>query len=518
MKKLFLLLCICWSISTESQPFNPVKVLNVRVTSAPVTLDWNGQATLAEAPYILNLQEGLFTYEFYHGQKLVHGAAQEVRKSKDFKEYTFKIREDAKWSDGRQVFAQDFVDSWLRLLSPQSTSIYVYYLFDVVNAKEFNAGTVTSSDSVGVKAVDDRTLVVKLKRAMPNWEVNTAFWPLFPIRKDRIEKYGNNWWRAGILTSNGPYIFESYEVGKNIVFKRNPHYHRHRSNVDEISFQIVVDHEQALKKYEANYFSFLVGLPISSYAKLSKRKDFQWISFQRINLFGLNLEKFPMTSKDFRLAILHAIDRRKLVADSGNLYQESDTLIPRPLAGSEKPAFIDYDPKKAKEYLKKSGIVIDKKLKVRLLTEIVEPFQSMARKIQGMLQKNLGIQVEVAALQNQDYSTYMNLGDYNGTLISWTAKVLSSQDFLLPYSGDASQNRMHFVNPGFDQWIYEGMRVTTDRERAAAFHQAQKVVSVDEAIMTPLFTEKRGVLVNPRVQHVYFNHMSVPILKDARMP
>jgi oligopeptide transport system substrate-binding protein len=519
MRKALLLIALAFTVpaSSPAQPLSRTKILNVRVTSAPVTLDWNGQATLAEAPYILNLQEGLFTYEYYQTQKLVHGVAQEVRKSKDFKEYTFKIRDDAKWSDGRQVYAQDFVDSWLRLLSPQSTSIYVYYLFDVVNAKEYNAGTVTTAESVGIKAIDDRTLVVRLKRSMPNWEVNTAFWPLFPIRKDQIEKFGNNWWRAGILITNGPYTFDSYEVGKSIVFKRNPHYHRHRSNIDEISFQILVDNDQALKKYEAGTFPFLVGLPTSSYAKLSMRKDFKWIEFRRINLFGLNLDKYPMTNKDFRMAVLLGLERKKLLEGTGDLFRESPTLIPAPLPGSEKPAVIETDIAKAKEHLKKSGVVLDKKLKIRLLTEIAEPFQSMAKKIAAQLQKNLGLSVEVAALQNQEYTTYMNLGDFSATLISWTAKVLSPQDFLLPYSGDAKSNRMHFTNPFFDQWIYEGMRVTADRDRSAAFFQAQKVVSIDDAIMTPLFTEKRGVLIHPEFQHIYFNHMGVPILKDARM-
>ncbi|MBS1959663.1 MAG: peptide ABC transporter substrate-binding protein [Bdellovibrionales bacterium] len=515
-KQLKLVILIAVSLCANAASPPKLKILNVRVTSAPVSLDWNGQATLTEAPYVQNLQEGLYAYE-YPSQRIAPAVAVGVKKSTDMKEYTFKIRDDAKWSDGRAVFAQDFVDSWMRLLSPQSTSIYVYYLFDILNAKEYNAGSMKAGEGVGIKATDDRTLVVKLKRPMQSWEVNTAFWPLFPVRKDQIEKYGNNWWRAGIMLSNGPYTFDSYETGKKIVFKRNPHYHRHQSNVDEIDFQVVVNHEEALKKFESGHFTFLVGLPNDQYKKLQKRKDFQWIEFRRINLFGLNLSKYPMTSKDFRFAVLHAIDRKKLIEGNSDLFKLSPTLIPRGLPGSEKDAFLPFDILKAKEYLKKSGIVSDKKFKLRLLTEIVEPFYSIGKKIQTQLQKNLGINVELAALQNQEYTTYMNLGDYNATLLSWTAKVLSPQDFLLPYSGDASQNRMHFENPFFDQWIYEGMKASSHTDRSNAYYQAQKVVCVDEAIISPLFTELRGVLVSPKVQNIYFNHMGIPILKDVRL-
>ncbi len=494
-----------------------IKTLPVRVTAAPFSLDWNGQATLAEAPYVVNLQEGLYTYE-YPMQRLVPAIASGVKKSKDLREYTFRIREDARWSDGRAVYAQDFVDSWLRLLSPSSTSIYVYYLFDIENAKEFNANQLSPGKTVGIKAVDDRTLVVKLKRPLQSWEVNTAFWPLFPIRKDLIEKYGNNWWRAGILVSNGPYVFDSNESNKRIIFKRNPHYHRHQSNVDQIEFQVLINHDEALKKFNSGHFRFLVGLPNHKYDELSKRKEFQWIEFRRMNLFGLNAGRFPMNSRDFRLAIMYALDRKKITDGNLSIFKPSATLIPKGLPGAEKAASIEFNLTKAKEHLKKSGIVIDKKFKIKILTEIVEPFYSIGQKIQNQLEKNLGITVEYSALPNQEYSSQMNLGDYHGTLLSWTAKVLSPQDFLLPYSGDASQNRMHFTNPFFDQWIYEGMRAADHEERTQAFYQAQKVVCIDEGIMMPLFSELRGVLLSPKIQNIHFNHMGVPILKDVRAP
>lgn len=493
------------------------RTLQVRVTAAPVTLDWNGQATLAEAPYVLNLQEGLYSFE-YPNPRLAPAVASGVKKSKDLREYTFKIRDDARWSDGRAVTAQDFVDSWMRLLSPQSTSIYVYYLFDIENAKEFNSGKMKPGDTVGIQAKDEKTLVVKLKRPLQSWEVNTAFWPLFPIRRDQIEKYGSHWWRAGILLSNGPYTFESYEPGKRVVFKRNPHYHRHQSNVDQIDFQVVIDSSDALKKYESGQFQLLVGLPTQLYPTLSKRRDFQWIEFRRIYLFGLNLKKYPMTNRDFRLAFLHSIDRKSLAEGTASIFKLSSTLIPKGLPGSDRPASLDLNVAKAREHLKKSGVNLGPDFKIQLLTEIAEPFQSTAKKIQSQIQKNLGIKVEVSALPNEQYSTYMNLGEYDGTLLSWTAKVLSPQDFLLPYSGDASQNRMHFLNPTFDQWIYDGMKAPQHDERATAYFNAQKTVSIDEAIMIPLFTELRGVLIRPKTENAYFNHMGVPLLKDIRIP
>ena len=492
------------------------KILNVRLVDPPVNLDWNGLSTMLEAPLVINLCEGLFTYS-YPGGKLVPGIAESLEKSKDLTEYTFRIRKDAKWSDGRAIYAQDFIDAWTRLVSPQATSIYSYYLFDVLNAKEYNAKSVSQASEIGIKAIDDHTLKVKLKRPVKNWEANTAFWPLYPIRKDQIEKYGSNWWRAGVLVSSGPFIFDSYEAGKKVVLKRNPFYKRYQSNIDEIDFQLVDDQTEALKKYKDGYFDFLWGMPFSATQTLKGGNDYQVMTIMRGHLLGLNTEKYPMSNKEFRLAVLSAIDPKELLPKGANQLTLAQTLIPPPLSGSEKAAVTPYNPKAAREHLKKSGVIMGKGTQIRLLTSIAEPYQSVAKLVQAQLNKNLGLNIELAALQTQEYTAYMNLGDYNATLISWTAKVLSPQDFLLPYSGEAAYNRMHFKNSFYDQWIFEGAQAKTDKDSDAAFFNAQKVIAVDEAVITPLSYEKSANLVRPKVKHLYFNHMGIPILKDVEV-
>lgn len=113
------------------------KSINIHLPDSPATLDWNGMVTNPEAPIIHLLQEGLYGFDPVTG-KLVPQLAAGVKKSKDLKEYTFTIRKDARWSDGIPVTAHDFVDSWLRLLSPQSTSLYLYYLNDVEGARAYH--------------------------------------------------------------------------------------------------------------------------------------------------------------------------------------------------------------------------------------------------------------------------------------------------------------------------------------------------------------------------------------------
>lgn len=497
-------------------PLSDAKTLEARLAAAPVTLDWNGQATLEEAPIMINICEGLFTYD-YANKKLIPGLASSLKKSKDLTEYTFEIRSDAKWSDGRAVYAQDFVDAWVRLVSPQSTSIYSYYLFGVANAREYNSKQIKAADEIGVKAVGDRTLVVKLKRPTQNWEATTAFWPLFPIRKDLMEKLGTNWWRAGVLVSSGPFIFDSYEPGKKVILKRNKYYNRSRSNVDQIQLNILSDHEAALKRYDDKLLPYISNLPTAVANERSTRKDYQSIPLLRHYVMAFNAEKFPFNNQTFRRAIVTAVDRSILIPKGAKHLRLADTFIPQPLPGSQKAITTKFNVAEAKELLKKSGIVMGPNSKIRILTIISEPYHSVAKSIQAQLQKNLGLNVELAALQSQEYNAYMNLSDYNISLMSWTAKVVSPQDFLLPYSGEALANRTHYSSPFYDQWIFEGMQATTAKEAEDSFYHAQKFISNEQGVLNPLFFETSGALIGPTVKRLYFDHMGLPIFRDVQL-
>jgi oligopeptide transport system substrate-binding protein len=491
------------------------KTLNARMVDIPVSFDWTGQVTMAEAPIITNICEGLYGYQ-YPKETLIPQIAASLKKSKDFTEYTFTLRPDAKWSDGRPIYAQDFVDGWMRLLSPQSPSIYIYYLYDVYKAKEYNQGKTTNRDEIGIKALDDHTLWVKLKRPMQNWEINTAFWPLFPVRKDQIEKYGANWWRAGILVSSGPYVVDSYEPGSKVTLKRNAFYGKTKSNVDQVVIQILQSHEAAFNLYQNKKLDLMADLPFEQMATLSKRPDFHLIDLLRVHYFGINTDKFPMNNKIFRRAILSAIDKYNVGPTGAINLKPAGTMIEPPLVGSAKNAFVPYNPVEAKKLLLQSGMVVNSSLKLNLLTTLSEPFATIGKKIQEQLSKTLGLTVELSALQNQEYNAYMNLGDYNGFINSWTAKVAAPQDFLLPLAG--SHNRAHFVNSFFDQYIFEGMEALTSTHAEEAFYKAQKLIADEEAVITPLFFEKSGALVQPSIKNLYFNKQGLMVLKDVVVP
>ena len=513
MKALAVLLS--WSLVANAADL-PAKsnphTLHVRLTEIPVNLDWNGSAGLGEAPIIVNVAEGLFGYE-YPSRRLVPMIAESVQKSKDLKEYTFKIRKGTKWSDGRPVYAQDFVDAWLKVLYPQATSFYYYYLFDIENGEAFHGRRIQSADSVGIKATSDDTLVVKLKTPQQNWEANTAFWPFFPARKDLEEKHGAKLWRPGFMVSTGPYIYESYEPGKKAILKPNPHYVRSKTNVDEIDFEFGISDEDALKKFNAGEFQFLYNLSFNQIEKLSKKTE--PIKLFRHHVFSMNTDKFPMSNKEFRLAILSAINPDELISKGASPLRIAKTLIPPPMMASDQPTTLPFNPVAAKEHLKNSGILLTKNLIPRILTAFSEPYLSIGKMIQKQLKENLGMETELAALQSNEYKAYYNLGDYNATITTWTAKALSPQDFLLPYAHREDLNKPASIAAQYTAMIQEGMQASDSKKATQAFHRAQEFISSTEAMVKPLYFEDGAFLKSSKIKNLYFNHQGIPVLREV---
>ena len=490
------------------------RTLTLHLLDAPATLDWNGAVTNPEAPIIHLMEEGLFQFSPSTG-KLVPALAESVAKSKDLKTYTFKIRKDAQWSDGKPIRAQDFVDSWIRLLSPHSTSLYPYYLFEIVGAREYHTAKNGDAASVGVSAQDERTLVVKLSKPISEWERVPTFWPLFPIRKDALERFGDQAWRPGAILSSGPFVYDSSESGKKITLKRNPYYRRAKTNVDQVDVYFDQDLERVYERYRDGFYSFIQFLPNEKIKALAKAREFRQPPIYRNHILVANARKYPMSIRDFRAAVMQSIDTSVLSQGREVSLSPSRNMVPVPLRGSEEQVVEKSDPKEAFRLLKSSGVVPSKQLKLRILTRLGEPFGSMGKAIQEQIQKTLGIEVELASLRPQEFGTYASLNDYDLIMVYWNAKIPNARDFLFPYSGLSTNSRLKFSSPVYDQWVEQLGESDSDIRGRQALHEAMTEYVRTQRVVLPLVDEKSAILVSPKLKNLYFNFMGFPYLNDV---
>ena len=158
------------------------------------------------------------------------GMAESWSLNEDGTVYTFKINQNAKWSNGDEVIADDFIWSWKRVLTQSLGSQYTDMLYYVKNAKKFYNGEIKDFSEVGIKALDKYTLEVVLENSTPFFLGLLSHYSTWPVHKDTVLKYGDiddrngQWTRPGNFVCNGPFQLKSWELNNKIVVEKNTYY------------------------------------------------------------------------------------------------------------------------------------------------------------------------------------------------------------------------------------------------------------------------------------------------------
>ena len=324
----------------------------------PETLDPSIITGQPEGRVVNALFEGLCAYN--EDGQAVPGVAERWEISPDGKTYTFHLRPDAKWSDGSALTARDFVASWKRTLTPETGSQYNYQLFPVKNAQAFAERKITDFTQVGVRAVDDRTLVVKLENPTPYFIQLCAFSTLHPVPVKLIERLGDDWVKPGNLIGNGAYTLEDWRINDRIRLKKNPHYwDRDGVRLETIDVLPISDANVAFNFYASGLADLLMdkGLaPPALLDDLKKRKDFHAAPFLGIYFLRYNCERGPFRDERVRRAFSLAVDKKRIVEKitrAGEL--AAPGFVPPGIPGYEGTEGAPFDSKEAARLMTEAG-------------------------------------------------------------------------------------------------------------------------------------------------------------------
>lgn len=228
------------------------KEINVSNSSDIPTLDPSKATDAVSFEAMTNTMEGLLRID--ENNKVVPGVAETWETSEDGLTWTFNLRKDSKWSNGDPVTAHDFEYSWKRTLDPATASEYGFIMHDIVGAKEFNLGESTDKESVGVKALDDYTLEVKLVRPVTYFDKLMAFGTYLPQNQKFVEAQGDEFGTTVESTLyNGPFVMSEWKIEDQYSFSKNPTYWDASTvKLDKVNTKIVKDANAALNLYETD--------------------------------------------------------------------------------------------------------------------------------------------------------------------------------------------------------------------------------------------------------------------------
>ncbi len=497
------------------------KVFRMAIGSEPPNLD--PQLGTDSVSILIDnaVLEGLV--RVYNGN-VVAGMAETWDISEDGLTYTFHLR-DAQWSDGQKVTAQDFEYSFLRLLDPATASEYAFQGYYIVNGEEFNTGKITDATQVGVKALDEKTLEIKLKAPTKYFLALTGFLSFMPSRKDLVEQYKEGYAAdASKAVYNGPFILKDWQHDASVTVEKNPNYwNKEAIKLDKVEMTIVTDSKTAINMYEAGDID-IVGLSkdfIAQYDAAGKANYFatgaEW--YFQLNLKGKSAQtgKF-LSNVNFRHAVGYAVDRQAFcdqVLKNGSTPAQR-YILPL-LAGSQdkfaKEYPYEYYPKtadvaKAKELLdaalKEIGTTADKMPSFEYLTDDSDVARTQAEAIQDMLSKNLGIKLEIKQVQFKQRLELMEAHDYDFSSSGWLPDYDDPMTYVDLWVTGGGHNNTNWSNPKYDELIQFAKTSPDAKLRADAMADAEKLLMEDGPII-PIYFRQGVFAIQPYVKGIIRN-------------
>ncbi|MEF7656355.1 peptide ABC transporter substrate-binding protein [Bacillus thuringiensis] len=500
------------------------QVLNRTENQEIPTMDVSKSTDTLGSQILGNTMEGL--YRLDKDNKPIPAAAESSSKSEDGKKYTFKLRKDAKWSNGDPVTAKDFVYAWQRLLDKNTAAEYAFIAFYIKNAEAINKGEKPLTD-LGAKAVDDYTLEVELEKPVPYFLNLMAFPSYYPLNEKFVKEKGDKFGlEADTTLYNGPFVMASWKHEQGWQLKKNDKYWDNKTvKLEEINYSVVKEVATKVNLYDTGSidFTLLSGEFVDKY----KSNKEEYGEYSEASTFFLRLNQkrngqdTPLKSKKLREAIALSIDKKGLanvILNNGS--KATDQLVPKGLAtGPDGKDYQDtfknglkYDPKKgaaaweaAKKELGKDQVTIE------LLSYDDGTAKKIADYFKDQIEKNLkGVTVNTKIQPFKQKLKLESAQDYEVSFAGWSPDYSDPMTFIDMFESKSPYNQMSYSNPKYDEMVAKaGNELLSDpKKRWETLGKAEKLFLEEDAGLVPLYQTGRAYVMKPNVKGIVKHNIS----------
>ncbi len=483
------------------------KILLFGNGSEPQDIDPQIVTGVPENKVINAFFEGLVSYG-PQDQDTVGGVAERWDISADALTYTFHLRADARWSNGDPVTAHDFVRSYQRILSPALAAEYAYKFNAVVGAEEFRRGDLTDFSQVGFKAIDNRTLEVRLKHRVPYLIEAMKHYAWFPVHLPTIEKHGGGtrrgtaWTRQENFVGNGPFVLKSWKPNQVIVAERSPTYwDRDNVKLDAIHFFPTENLETEERMFRTGQLHKTYELPaakIDVYQRdfpESYRSDTYYGSYY----FRFNVTRKPLDDVRVRRALSIAIDRESLARNVVRGGMQPAYGMAPPTAKFTARAKLGGDVAEARRLLAEAGYPEGRGFpRIELLYNTQDNHRRVCEALQEMWRQNLGIEV---GLVNQEWKVYlrsMDVLDYDMARGGWIGDYNDPHTFYDTFITGGGNNRTGWSNARYDQLLRDTGFAADEKARMELYQQMEEII-VEELPIMPVYFYRKVYALSPKV-------------------
>ncbi len=490
------------------------EVLNLYGTE-PLTLDPAVSAEMTSHSDIMQLFSGLVCLD--DNLEPVPDIAQIWQVSDDGRTYTFYLRNDVRFHNGREVKAEDFKYSWERACDPAIRSLTAAtYLGDIVGVKGVLAGETKGIS--GVKVIDDYTLQVTIDAPKSYFLSKLTYPTAFVVDRANVES-GGEWWREP--NGTGPFKLGQWDENSLLVLEKNELYYGELAKVNYVVFQLWGG--MPMNMYETGkidvtdvYQSYIDKVTDESGPFYRELAIVPELSFFYI---GFNCSKPPFDDVNIRRAFSQAIDKDKLVSlVFRDMVERADGILPPGMPGFNKDlSGLDYDVTEARELISASEYGDVAELPPITITTVGWGglISSELEAIVHQWRQNLGVEVEVRQLEPQRFLYHLKQEKDEMFYIGWIADYPHPQDFLdVLFSSGADNNHGEYSNPEIDA-LLEMAGMEPDSDLSLALYQQTEQMLIDDAACIPLWFGENYILIKPYIRGYNLNPMGLAMLSTV---
>ncbi len=510
----------------------------------PATLDPTLVRRRVDVSILSHLFEGLMrwapsdeTDDGLARAQLTYGQAQSydrVENADGTVTYTFHLRPDAKWSDGKAVTAHDFVYAWQRLVTPATGAYYADMIDCVVNAAEVSSGAKEPSE-LAVWAVDDATFAVTV-HDVPWFLQLCAFPAAFPVRQDMVDKNPDQWsYSLDTLVTNGMYRLSAWDHGAQLVLEPSEQYDAAAAGTaPALTFAFSADDSAILSAYQAGNLDFAVCAPAGQVPELMDKGDMDDADYVGTYYLTFQTRKAPFDDARVRKAFTLAVDRERLVEEvTASGESPADGYVPSGISDADGPTGDDFREEggdyydvdaddykdncdQARDLLAQAGYPGGAGFPaVEYLYNTGERHKAVAQALQEMWQKELGVTV---TLVDQEWSVFLQTrreGGYSIARGSWTADYDDPMSFLELWRTGATGNDAQYADADYDRLLTDAAAAPNAKERMMLLHQAENLLIGRDYALCPLYFYTKPYLLRDGVEGVCYTPLGYFFFHDA---
>ncbi|HXN87981.1 MAG TPA: peptide ABC transporter substrate-binding protein [Methylocella sp.] len=475
----------------------------------PGSLDPHKATTLIESNILDELFEGLVTLDA-RGE-IIPGVTASWTVDFGGTVFDFKLRGDAKWSNGDKVVPEDFVFAFRRLMAPRTGAPYANILYTLKNAERINKGELPV-EALAVRALDETTLEIVLEQPAPYFISQLAHMTAKPLHRKSIEAFGSDFVRAAHMVTNGPFMLKEFTPNDRLVLVKNPYYYdAAQVALDAEIFYSLEDRSAALRRFMAGEIQSYDDVPVEQirFVRSHLAEAFKVTPTLGSYFYAFDTRHKPFDDRRVRQALSMAIDREFLAERIwGGTMDPGYSFVPPGIESYAAPATVawkDVDPyereDEAKTLLAEAGFGPGgEKLEVEIRFNNSENHRATAVAIADMW-KALGVETRLlAADATSHYAFLREKPPFDVARSGWFADYPDAQNFLfLGQSDNQALNVASFTNKTYDRLMHEAQVEGLPERRRAILHEAEALL-LDEQPYLVLLTYKSRNLVSPKLK------------------